>query len=103
MSKIEAVQYKVALAVTGAIQSTSLEKLLDELGLETLKSRTWLQRLCCMYKIMNIGIPKYLTDLNPKREIGYNTRNGNKPFFSCRSESFKNSFFCHTLLRLGIV
>ena len=46
-----------------------------------------------MYKIINIGIPKYLTDLIPKREIGYNIRNRNKYFFNCRTETFKNSFF----------
>ena len=33
-----------------------------------------------MYKIINIGIPKYLTDLIPKRKIGYKITNGNKPF-----------------------
>ena len=31
-----------------------------------------------MYKIINMGICKYLTDLNLKREIGYNIRNRNK-------------------------
>ena len=46
-----------------------------------------------MYKIINIGIPKYLTDLIPKHDIGSNIRNGNKSFFNCRTESFKNSFF----------
>ena len=50
-----------------------------------------------MYKIINIGIPKYLTDLIPKREIGYDIRNGNKPFFNCRTESFKNSYFPYTI------
>ena len=50
-----------------------------------------------MYKIINIGIPKYLTDLIPKREIGYNIRNRNKPFLKCRIESFKNSFFPYTI------
>ena len=32
-----------------------------------------------MYKIINIGIPKYLTDFISKGEIGDNIRNGNKP------------------------
>ena len=36
--KIESVQYEAALAITGTIQGTSQEKLLDELGLETRKS-----------------------------------------------------------------
>ena len=50
-----------------------------------------------MYKIINIGIPKYLTDLTPKHEIGYSIRNRNKPFSECRTESFKNSFFQYTI------
>ena len=37
--KIESVQYTAALAIKGAIQGTSREKLYIELGLETLKSR----------------------------------------------------------------
>ena len=97
MSKIDSFQYESALAITGAIQGTSQENLLEELGLKTLKSRRWLRRLCCMYKIINIGIPKYLTNLIPKHEIGYNIRNRNKSFFHCRTESFKNSFFPCTI------
>ena len=50
-----------------------------------------------MYKTINIGIPKYLTDLIPKREIGCNVRNRNMSFFHCRTESFKNSFFPYTI------
>ena len=101
VKKIESVQYKAAPAITGTIQGTSQEKLY-ELGFETLKSRRWLRRLCCMYKIINIGIPKCLTDLIPKREIGCNIRNRNKPFCKCRTESLK-IHFSHTLLRLGLV
>ena len=41
--KIESFQYKAALAITGAIQGTSQEKHLEELDLETLKSRRWLE------------------------------------------------------------
>ena len=37
--KIESVQYKASLAITGAIQGTSRSKLYQELGLESLKSR----------------------------------------------------------------
>ena len=50
-----------------------------------------------MYKIIKIDKPKYLTDRFPKREIGYKIRNRNKSFFHCRTESFKNSFFPHTI------
>ena len=37
--KTESFRYKAALAIPGAIQGTSQEKRLEELGLETLKSR----------------------------------------------------------------
>ena len=50
--KLESVQYKAALAITGAIQETSRDKLYQELGLESLKSRRWCKRLSCMFKIM---------------------------------------------------
>ena len=39
--KLESVQYKAALAITVAIQGSSREKLYQELGLESLKSRRW--------------------------------------------------------------
>ena len=50
--KLESVKYKAALAITGAIEESSPEKLYQELGLESLKSRRCYRRLCCMYKIM---------------------------------------------------
>ena len=43
--KLESVQYKAALAITGAIQGTSRDKVYQELGLETLKSGRWYKRL----------------------------------------------------------
>ena len=66
------------------------------MGLETHKSRRWLKRLCCMYKVINIGIPKYLTDLIPKPEISCNIRNGNKPFLIAELKFLKIHFFPYT-------
>ena len=37
--KLESVQYKVALAITGAIESTSRGKIYQELRLESLRAR----------------------------------------------------------------
>ena len=37
--KLESAQYKATLAITGAIQGTSREKIFQELGLESLKSQ----------------------------------------------------------------
>ena len=49
--KLESVQYKATLAITGVIQGTTREKLYQELGLESLKSRTWYRRVGYMFKI----------------------------------------------------
>ena len=50
--KLESVQYKAPLAITDAIPGSPCEELYQQLGLESLKSRRWYRRLCCMYKIM---------------------------------------------------
>ena len=59
-------QYKVALAITGAIQGTSREKIYQELGLESLRTRRWYKRLSCMFKIVKEEAPNYLINLIPK-------------------------------------
>ena len=59
VKKIESVQYKAALAITGAIQGTSRDKIYHELGFESLKSRRWYKRLTCMFKIMINVAPDY--------------------------------------------
>ena len=75
VKKIEAVQYKAALAITGAIQGTSRDKIYQELAFESLKSRRWYKRLTCMFKIMRNEAPDYLINLVPKCEYAINTRN----------------------------
>ena len=64
--KLEAIQYKAALTITGAIQGTSRDRIYAELGLESLKDRRWYKRLTCMFKIMNEQAPHYLINLIPK-------------------------------------
>ena len=39
--RIESIQYKASVAITGAIQGTSRERLYRELGLESLSDRCW--------------------------------------------------------------
>ena len=48
--KLESVQYKAALATTGAIQGTSDDKIYQELGLEPLKLRRWYKCRTCTLK-----------------------------------------------------
>ena len=43
--KIESIQYKARIAITGAIQGTSRERLYRELGLESLNDRCWFRKL----------------------------------------------------------
>ena len=95
--KLESVQYKAALAITGAIQGSSREKIYQELGLESLKSRRWYKRLSCMFKIMKKKAPNYLINLIPKCNPNIITRNSHMPTFHCRTDCFKSSFFPSTL------
>ena len=52
-NKLEKVQYRACLAITGAIQGTSRTKLYDELGLHSLIKRHWCNKLIFFYKIVN--------------------------------------------------
>ena len=54
-SRIESTQYKVCIAINGAIQGTSKEHLYRELGLESLSDRCWFQKILyikILYKIL---------------------------------------------------
>ena len=44
-NKLEKVQYRACLAITGAIQRTSRQKLYGELGLHLLSKRRWRNKL----------------------------------------------------------
>ena len=91
---LKSVQYNAALALTGATKGTSKEKLYNELGLEYIKDRRWMRRLCLFHKIYNVKSPKYLYNIIPSVNRFYVTRNNtNVPSFNCRTEYFKNSFF----------
>ena len=89
--KTESVQYNAALAVTGAIKSSSREKLYQKLGFKYLYQRRWARRLCLLYKVFSAGQPSYIFDLLPPMR---SSRRHVKSFntVSCKSEYFKNSF-----------
>ena len=81
-----------------AIQGTPKQKLYKELGLETLKSRRWLRKLYCFYRIKNNGIPSYLAELIPFEFHFCNTWNTrNITTYSCWTDTFKYSFFPWTI------
>ena len=86
--------------MTGAIRGTSSEKLYQELGLESLRSRRWLRKLCLFYKIYKNKSPSYLYDLIPDRVKFYSTRSSqidNISNIKTRSNFFRNSFFPSTI------
>ena len=62
--KIESVQYQAALAITGAIHTTSQTKLYNELAIESMKLMQWFRRY--FSKIQSSGLLQYLNDLIPK-------------------------------------
>ena len=95
--KLESVQYKVALAITSAIQGTSREKIYQELRSESFKARRWYKRLSCMFKIVKKEAPNYLINLIPKIQQTTRTRINRMPTYHCRIACFKNSFFPSTL------
>ena len=92
--KLESIQYNACLAVTGAIRGTSTEKIYQELGLESLKSRCWFRKLCHFYNIFNDKSPSYLFNLIPNFNRVQNTRlSYNFPTIKVKHDYFKNSFF----------
>ena len=59
-SKLEKVQYRACLAITGAIKGFSRESLYNELGLHSLITRSWRSKLIFFYKIVNGLLLEYL-------------------------------------------
>ena len=98
-NKVESVQYNAALTITGAIRGSSREKLYQELGLESLKSRRWYRKLCLFFKLKKNKHPSYLFDMIPKVLSTRTTRNYNNiPLFNVKHEYFQNSFFSSTVV-----
>ena len=61
MERVEKIQYQAALAVTGTWQSTSRNKIYNELSWESLSDR-WCRRLIHFFKIRNNMTPPYLKE-----------------------------------------
>ena len=93
-------QHNSVFAITGAIKGTSPTKLFEELGLETLKFRQWLGRLCTLFKIKTTGLVKYLFKLIPQENHSHNTSSmASIPTYCCRVDSFKYSFSPYSICK----
>ena len=94
INKIEKAQYDAALAITGTIRGTSLEKLYAELGIESLKFRRWFRKLACFYKIQSTGLPQYLLQLIPTNNHSYTLRKPlNIPHYTAKLIHSRTHFF----------
>ena len=97
-NKIERVHYNAALAITGAIRGTSQTKLSNELGLESLKFRRSMIRLCMFYKIKTLKLAEYLYNLISNDHQTYKTWNlYSVETYFCRTDAFKYSFFPYSI------
>ena len=100
--RIESIQCNSAIAITGAMTG-SIEKLYQELGLESLRPGRWLRKLCVFYKIYKNKSPSYLYNLIPDRMKFYSARHSqhsqidNISNIKTRSNSYGNFFFPSTI------
>ena len=86
--KIESIQYNASLAILGAIRGSYMEKVYQELGLESLQSRRWMRKLCLFYKIYREKSLSYLFELIPSNNRVYALRNPEKiPMFRTFSKT----------------
>ena len=96
-NKLEKVQYKACLAITGAIQGTSRQKNYDELGLYTLIERRWRSKLTFFYKIVYGLLTKYLYSyLKFPSQDNYPLRSALTAKINpipSRSKTFRKTFF----------
>ena len=96
-SKIEKIQYKACIAITGTIQGTSRERLYDELGLISFGKRRWYNKLTFFYKIVNGTLTDYLhsciesfpQNKYPLRSVSF----GKLKCIPSRTKSFSKTFF----------
>ena len=92
MAKLESIQYKAAIIITGTWQGTSKKKVYDLLGWEYLSHRRWFRQMCVFFKIVKGVAPSYLTSLvSQTRSLRNNSfLLSNIP---ARTKRYKQSFF----------
>ena len=79
VNKLEQLQYRAGLIITGALKTSSYLKVLNELGWPTLSERRAYFNACLMFKIVNGLSPIYLQNLilniRPPLDVRMNLRN----------------------------
>ena len=94
--KLEKLQHEAARIVTGLTKSTSIQKLLQEIGWVSLTDRRTINKLTIMYKHRHNELPSYLHDILTDQiaeRTRYNLRNNdNYETIVRRTELFNQSF-----------
>ena len=91
-AKLESLQYNAALVITGAIRGSSTEKIYEELGLESLKSRCWYRKMGFLYKVFKSESLSYLFNTIPN--------SNNRKHQTRNSETFPLSLLNMIILRI---
>ena len=95
--KQDAINIEAGRIISGATKLCSIEKLLVELGWDTMQSRRDKHKLIIFYKITHGLYPNYLRDLVPplvQKTSNYNLRNANNiQTFASNTNLFYKSFF----------
>ena len=87
----ESFEHSAAISITGTIKGTLYKFCFEKLGLETLKSRHWLRKLCLFYELIKEKSSAYLFPLILENSTSNSTRIfknvkslslGQKPTFS---------------------
>ena len=95
MNLLEKNQYQAAIAVTGTWKGTSLNKIYEELGWETLSDRRWSRRPIQFFKMHNNYTPTYLkSPIPPQRAHLYGIRSANViREIGCNTKRYSGSFY----------
>ena len=92
--RLESLQCNAALAITCAIRGTSIEKLYNEIGLESLQNRRWYRKLSFLYKVIASQSPSYLFNGIPRKDTSHHARvSDNIPLLSSKHNFFQSSYF----------
>ena len=99
--QLEAIHLEAARIITGATKLCSTEKLLSDLGWDSLQNRRNKHKLTILYKILNGLTPEYLQFILPplvQNTTNYNLRNSNNLCsIHANTNLFYNSFFPSTI------
>ena len=99
--QLECIHNEAARIVSGATKLCSIEKMLADLGWESLHDRRMKHKLVIFYKIVNSLVPDYLSNLLPplvQERTTYSLRNANDiRSIHAHTNLFFNSFFPSTI------